>query len=38
MATLAPQRPECRSEPTAYEALRKHFEEHPEHKLRINGM
>jgi cytochrome P450 len=33
MSTLAPERPQCRTEPTAYEALKKHFAEHPEHQL-----
>ena len=33
MATAAIERPQCRTSPTAYEALKKHFEEHPEHKL-----
>ena len=32
MATLA-QRPECRTEPTAYDALKRHFAEHPESHL-----
>ena len=33
MATIAPQRPECRTSPTAYEALKQHFAEHPEERL-----
>lgn len=33
MATIAPQRPKVRTEPTAYEALKKHLEEHPEARL-----
>ena len=33
MATLAV-RPPCRKEPTAYEALKRHFAEHPEHQPR----
>ncbi len=33
MATAAVQRPEVRSSPTAYAALKKHFEEHPEQRL-----
>ncbi len=33
MATLAPQRPQCRTSPTAHEALKQHFAEHPEEKL-----
>ncbi|MEO1487876.1 MAG: cytochrome P450 [Pseudomonadota bacterium] len=32
MATIAPQRPQVRSEPTAYEALTKHFKAHPEER------
>ena len=34
MATTAPQRPQVRSSPTAYEALTKHFDEHPEQRPR----
>lgn len=33
MATLAPPRPQCRTSPTAYEALQQHFDEHPEEQL-----
>ena len=33
MATIAPKRPEVRSSPTAYEALKKHLAEHPEDAL-----
>ena len=33
MATVAPEKPQYRTEPTAYEALKKHFQDHPEHKL-----
>ena len=33
MATVAPQRPQCRTAPTAYEALSGHLEEHPEARL-----
>ncbi len=33
MATAAVPRPECRTSPTAYEALKQHFEEHPEQRL-----
>lgn len=37
MATLAtPQRPQCRTSPTAHEALKQHFEEHPEEQLRFS--
>ena len=32
MATLAPQRPEVRTSPTAYKALTEYFEKHPEDK------
>ncbi|MEE4154892.1 MAG: cytochrome P450 [Erythrobacter sp.] len=32
MATLAPQRPQVRSSPSAYEALKEHFEKHPEER------
>jgi cytochrome P450 len=35
MATIAPpQRPQVRREPTSYEALKKHFETHPEERLK----
>ncbi|QUL37158.1 cytochrome P450 [Erythrobacter sp. JK5] len=34
MATIAPQRPEVRTSPTAYEALKTHFEQHPEERPR----
>ncbi|WP_324828753.1 cytochrome P450 [Qipengyuania zhejiangensis] len=37
MATIAPQRPECRTSPTAYEALTKHLEEHPEERLNFTN-
>ena len=33
MATAAIERPQCRTEPSAYEALKKHFAEHPEERL-----
>ena len=33
MATAAIPRPEVRSSPSAYEALKKHFEEHPEQRF-----
>ncbi len=33
MATAAIERPQCRTSPTAYEALKEHFAEHPEDKL-----
>ena len=33
MATAAVTRPVCRTSPTAYEALKQHFEEHPEERL-----
>ena len=32
MATIAPQRPTVRSSPSAYEALKAHFEKHPEER------
>ncbi|MBV7258704.1 cytochrome P450 [Erythrobacter crassostreae] len=32
MATTAPQRPQVRTSPTAYEALKSHFEKHPEER------
>lgn len=32
MATVAPERPKVRSSPTAYEALKAHFEKHPEER------
>lgn len=34
MATTAPERPQVRTGPTAYESLKKHFDEHPEDHLR----
>ncbi|MFN3864769.1 MAG: cytochrome P450, partial [Erythrobacter sp.] len=40
MATIAPptpmgvQRPQVRREPTSYEALKQHFETHPEERLK----
>ena len=33
MATAAIERPQCRTTPSAYEALKQHFAEHPEDKL-----
>lgn len=33
MATIAPQRPEVRRSPTAYEALREHLKTHPDERL-----
>ena len=33
MATAAIERPQCRTEPRAHEALKKHFAEHPEERL-----
>lgn len=33
MATIAPERPQCRTSPTAYEALKSHFAEHPEERF-----
>ncbi|QFT76497.1 cytochrome P450 [Erythrobacter sp. THAF29] len=32
MATVAPERPKVRTSPTAYEALKAHFEKHPEER------
>ena len=33
MATVAPERPKCRTSPTAMEALQKHLTEHPDDRL-----
>lgn len=33
MATIAPQRPQVRTSPTAYEALKEHYDKHPEERL-----
>ena len=33
MATLAPERPQCRTAPTAVEALRDYLRQHPEIRL-----
>ena len=33
MATVAPQRPEVRSSPTAYQALKEHLQKHPEERF-----
>jgi len=32
MATAQIQRPQVRREPSAYEALKSHFDQHPEHR------
>lgn len=33
MATVAPERPQCRTSPTAFEALKEHLKEHPDDRL-----
>ena len=33
MATIAPQRPQVRRSPTAYEALKEHYQQHPDERL-----
>ncbi|MEE4337906.1 cytochrome P450 [Erythrobacter sp.] len=33
MATIAPKRPEVRRSPTAYEALKQHYDKHPDERL-----
>jgi len=33
MATIAPERPQCRTSPTAFEALREHLKQHPDDRL-----